>query len=51
MKGGDGKINTSYNCQAAVTENQLIVGSDVITEANDRAALEPMIKNTEETLN
>jgi len=50
MKGGDGKINTSYNCQAAVTENQLIVGSDVITEANDRTALEPMIETAEETL-
>lgn len=50
MKGGDSKISTNYNCQVAVTENQLIVGSDVVTEANDRAALEPMVKTTEETL-
>jgi hypothetical protein len=48
MKGGNGKIDTNYNCQAAVTENQIIIGCDVITEANDRNALENIIKTTEE---
>lgn len=50
MKSDEGKINTSYNCQAAVTENQLIVGSEVMQEANDRTALETMIETTEEIL-
>ena len=50
MKGGDGKINAAYNCQLAVTEDQVIVGADVITKANDRTALEPTIKTTEDVL-
>jgi hypothetical protein len=51
MKGGDGKTNTSYNCQIAVTENQIIVGSEVISEANDRTALQPMVEVTQKNLN
>jgi transposase len=50
MKSDDGKINTAYNCQTAVTENQLIVASDVIQDANDRTALEPMVKAAEKNL-
>ncbi len=50
MKGGDGKINTAYNCQLAVTEDQLIVGADVTTEANDRTALQSTIEATEKVL-
>jgi len=50
MKGGNGKIDANYNCQAAVTENQFIVGSDVTTDANDRGALGPMVEAAEETL-
>ena len=50
MKGGDGKINAAYNCQLVVTEDQLIVGAEVTTNANDRTALQPAIKTTEEVL-
>lgn len=50
MKSDEGRINTSYNCQVAVTENQLIVCSEVIQDANDRTALEPMIKAAEQVL-
>lgn len=50
MKGGDGRINASYNCQIAVTKKQLIVAGDVTTDANDRNALETMVEETEETL-
>ena len=50
MKGGNGKISANYNCQTAVTENQLIAAAEVTTKANDRASLEPMVKAAEETL-
>jgi len=50
MKSGNGRIDANYNCQIATSENQLIVGSDVIIEANDRDALQPMVEVVEETL-
>lgn len=50
MKSDEGKISTSYNCQAAVLENQLIVACDITQDANDRACLEPMVRATEEVL-
>lgn len=50
MKGGDGKVNVGYNCQAAVTEGQIIVSSEVINEANDRKALKEMVETAEENL-
>jgi transposase len=50
IKGSDGKINASYNCQLAVTEDRFIVGSDVSIEANDREALKPMVEATEKAL-
>jgi transposase len=48
MKGGDGRIDIGYNCQAAVTDDQLIVSSEVLTDPNDRYALERMVETTEE---
>lgn len=47
MKGGNGRIDIAYNCQAAVTNNCLIVGSEVITDANDRKALVLMVETSE----
>jgi transposase len=47
MKGGNGKIDIAYNCQAAVTNNCLIVGSEVITDPNDRKALALMVETSE----
>jgi transposase len=48
MKGGTSKdIRPSYNCQAAVTEEGVIVAAEVIQEANDRKQLKPMIEQTE----
>ena len=46
-KGGNGKIDIAYNCQAAVTNNCLIVGSEVITDPNDRKALALMVETSE----
>ena len=46
MKGGKVK----YNCQAAVTENHIIVGTVVLTDANDKQALVPTLESTEKTL-
>ena len=50
MKTGNGSINTGYNCQAAMTKEQIIVSSEVITNATDRKALELMIETSEENL-
>ncbi|MBF0252319.1 MAG: IS1182 family transposase [Candidatus Omnitrophica bacterium] len=50
MKNGQGKIDIGYNCQAATTNEQIIVGTEVIQEANDRNALKIMIEETERTL-
>jgi transposase len=47
MKGGNGRIDIAYNCQAAVTNECLIVGSEVITDPNDRKALALMIETSE----
>jgi len=47
MKGGNGRIDIAYNCQAAVTNECLIVGSEVITDANDRKALALMVETSE----
>jgi len=44
------KKGIQYNCQAAVTSNQIIVGADVITDANDKQALEPMVEQAQENL-
>ena len=50
MKGGNGCIDVSYNCQAAVTKEQIIVSSEVITDAGDCQALELMVKTSDENL-
>lgn len=50
MKGGDGRIDVGYNCQAAVTDDHVIVSSEVIQDPNDRNALELMVETTEENI-
>ena len=50
MKAGDGRISAGYNAQLAVTENQIIVASEVITDSNDRFALKPMVEAAQEAL-
>ena len=50
MKGGNNQIDTSYNCQLAVTQDQLIVSSEVITDPTDVQALELMVKTADENL-
>ncbi len=48
MKAGGSKdIRPGYNCQAAATEEGVIVAVDTVTEANDHGQLEPMIEQTE----
>ncbi len=48
MRGGDGRIDVGYNCQAAVTGDYIIVSSEVIRDPNDRNALGLMVETTEE---
>ena len=43
-------IRSSYNCQLAVTEGQVIVGAGVVTEKDDQKQLAPMIEQVEEVL-
>ena len=48
MKERKGVITPSYNCQVSVTEEQVIVGAEVVVDGNDRKQLVPMIEETEE---
>ncbi|MFH1798596.1 MAG: IS1182 family transposase, partial [Candidatus Omnitrophota bacterium] len=50
MKNGQGKIVAGYNCQAATTNEQIIVGAEVIQDATDRKAMKLMVEETERTL-
>ncbi|MDP3980512.1 MAG: IS1182 family transposase [Chlamydiota bacterium] len=50
MKSGNGRIDTGYNCQTAVTQEQIIVSSEVITDPADRQALELMVKSSDDNL-
>lgn len=50
MKDGRGRINVSYNCQAAVSENHFIVAAEVTNNATDFSSLKGMIETTEENL-
>ncbi len=50
MKDGRYRIDTSYNCQASLTEEQIILSSEVLTEASDRQALELMVESSEVNL-
>lgn len=48
MKSGGSKdIRPGYNCQAAVTEDGIIVAAEAVGEPNDRHQLVPMIEQTE----
>lgn len=49
MKHCGGRIQLSYNCQAAVDEKEgVIVAEGVTTEANDKRQMLPMLKEVEE---
>ncbi|GAF88251.1 unnamed protein product, partial [marine sediment metagenome] len=50
MKDGRYRIDTSYNCQASLSKEQIMLSSEVISEASDRKALELMVKTTEANL-
>ena len=50
MKDGRYRIDTSYNCQASLTKEQIMLSSEVITEASDRKALELMVTTSEANL-
>jgi transposase len=50
MKDGHYRIDTSYNCQASLTKEQIILASEVITEPSDRKALELMVETSEANL-
>lgn len=49
MKNRKGFVQ-AYNCQAACTEDQIIVSVDVTRDENDLYQLEPMLEQTESTL-
>jgi len=50
MKAPKSAIDTAYNGQIAVTDNQIIVAADVSKSANDRGELSKMIEQTEDGL-
>jgi transposase len=50
MKDGRYRIDTSYNCQASLSKEQIMLSSEVITEASDRQALELMVKTSDTNL-
>lgn len=50
MKERHGVIRTNYNCQIAVTDEQIIVAQDVVTEENDMKQLKPMVEQTSSNL-
>jgi len=50
VRVGNGRIEVGYNCQAAVTENQIIVGSEVTPEANDYKVLPEIVEGVEAVL-
>ena len=50
MQERKGVIRSSYNCQVAVTEGQVIVGADVVTEREDHKQLTTMVEQAEEVL-
>jgi transposase len=52
MKAGGSKdVRLSYNCQAAVTDEGIIVAAEAVTESNDRNQLKPMIEQAETNTN
>ncbi len=50
VRVGNGRIEVGYNCQAAVSENQVIVSSDVTPEANDYKVLREIVERVEAVL-
>ena len=50
MKDGRYRIDTSYNCQAALSKEQFILASEVIREPSDRQALSVMVEATDKNL-
>jgi len=50
MKDGRYRIDTSYNCQASLSKEQIMLSSEVITQASDRKALELMVETSEANL-
>jgi transposase len=50
MKDGHYRIDTSYNCQASLSKEQIMLSSEVITEASDRQALELMVETSDTNL-
>ena len=50
MQERKGVIRSSYNCQVAVTEGQVIVGADVVTGREDHKQLASMVEQAEEVL-
>jgi transposase len=50
MKDGHSRIDTSYNCQASLSKEQIMLSSEVITEASDRKALELMVETSDNNL-
>lgn len=49
MKGQHGYVQ-GYNCQASVTEEQIIVAGDVTQEENDTHQMHPMLEKTDKEL-
>lgn len=49
MKGRHGHLQ-GYNCQASVTEDQIIVAGDVTQEENDTHQMHPMLEKTDKEL-
>ena len=45
-----GRIGMSYNCHAAVTENQIIVNSAISLDANDKSGFKSVVEGTEKIL-
>ena len=50
MKDGNNRIDTSYNCQAAVTKEQIIVSGEVITDAADCKMSKLMVETADKNL-
>ncbi|MBU4501392.1 MAG: transposase [Nanoarchaeota archaeon] len=50
MKDGRYRIDTSYNCQASLSKEQIMLSSEVITQASDRKVLELMVTTSEANL-
>ncbi|MBA7540747.1 hypothetical protein ES705_33050 [subsurface metagenome] len=44
------RIDTSYNCQVSLTKEQIMLSSEVVTQASDRKALELMVKTSKANL-